>query len=66
MEAVFSIVIGDRLDRSNGLKKFYQRHFSGNLLKFSRYEFFQTSSDKCTKRFFVSVLPNSNLVTLIK
>ena len=67
MESVFSIVIGDRLGSFHCLKKLYQRRFSGNLLKFSKQEFFQTSPDKCMKWFFISIkILDSNLVTLIK
>ena len=67
MESVFSIVIGDRLDSSNCLRKLYQRHFSGNLLKVSKQEFFRTSPEKSITWFFISVkILNSNLVTLMK
>ena len=51
MESIFRIVIviGDTGQLE---KELYQRRFSGNLLKFSKEQFFRTYPEKCTNWFF--------------
>ena len=65
MESVFNIVIGNRLDSSNYLKELYERRFSGNLLKFSKQEFFWTSLKNAWNDFlFLVTLINDSIMDL--